>query len=159
MELGKDETDAQYRDSLNSKILTARQQVVEEEVSLKDSMQIVEGIEKRLSEMGKIPVNRNKGKDAEPIADSTDFLAVLLTGCRELNALIGDTEQLSTEITQNYMSPQTSMYRITRPVMCKSYSPLTTRSVGLILSAFILVGLGLTFLVCFAHDQAHKSQA
>jgi len=159
MELGKDETDAQYRDSLNSKILTARQQVVEEEVSLKDSMQIVEGIEKRLSEMGKIPMNRNKGKDVEPIADSTDFLAVLLAGCRELNALIGDTEQLSTQITQNYMSPQTSMYRITRPVMCESSSPLSPRSAGIFLLAFILVGLCLTFLVCFVHDQARKSQA
>ncbi|NBT46657.1 MAG: hypothetical protein EBT07_02390 [Actinobacteria bacterium] len=159
MELDKDGIDSQYRNSLNSKILAARQQVVEEDVALKDSMQIVEGIEKRLSEIGKIPINRNKGKDVEAIADPTDFLAVLLTGCRELNALIGDTEQLSAQITQNYMSPQTNMYRITRPFMCESSSPLSPRSAGLFLLTFILVGLGLTFLVCFAHDQARKSQA
>ena len=158
MELGKSGEDAKYRDSLNDKILNARFQVVAEEVALKDSMQVVEGIEKRLAEVGKIPMTRNKAKGVEPVLDATDFQAVLLKGCRELNALIGDCENLSVQITQNYMSPQTSLYRITQPVLWESSSPLSTRNAWLFLAGFVFIGLGLTILVCFAHDQSTKPQ-
>jgi len=158
MELGKSGEDAKYRDSLNDKILNARFQVVAEEVALKDSMQVVEGIEKRLAEVVKIPMTRNKAKGVEPALDATDFQAVLLKGCRELNALIGDCENLSAQITQNYMSPQTSLYRITQPVLWESSSPLSTRNAWLFLAGFVFIGLGLTFLVCCAHDQSTKPQ-
>ena len=52
------------------------------------------------------------------------------------------------------MSPQTSLYRITVPVLAESSSALTPRNAGLFLAVFVFLGLGLMLVACWAHDQS-----
>jgi hypothetical protein len=75
-----------------------------------------------------------------------------------LNDLIADSEKLRAKVTENYMSPQTSLYRITMPVIMETASPLTLRNFGLFLSGFVVVGLGIALVACWVHDQSTKPQ-
>ena len=158
MELGRGNEDAQYRATLVEKIREGRLQVAEEEAALRETREIAEG----LARDGLAKENVAVPAKARPVAAepaATDFTAVLLLGCRELNALIGDAEKLRALVTENYMSPQTSLYRITLPVLAESSSALTPRNVGLFFAAFVFLGFGLTLFACYLHDQSSKPQA
>ena len=158
MELGRGNEDAQYRATLVEKIRDGRLEVAEEESALRETREIVEGLARDgvTTEKAAAPA-KARPVAAEPAG--TDFAAVLLQGCRELNALIGDAEKLRALVTENYMSPQTSLYRITVPVLAESSSALTPRNVGLFLAVFVFLGLGLTLFACYLHDQSSKPQA
>ena len=158
MELGRGNEDAQYRATLVEKIRDGRLQVAEEESALRETREIVEGLIRDgvTTEKAAAPA-KARPVAAEPAG--TDFVAVLLQGCRELNTLIGDAEKLRALVTENYMSPQTSLYRITVPVLAESSSALTPRNVGLFFAAFVFLGLGLTLFACYLHDQSSKPQA
>ena len=158
MERGRGNEDAQYRATLVEKIRGGRLQVAEEEAALRETREIVEGLTRDgvTTEKAAAPA-KARPVAAEPAG--TDFAAVLLQGCRELNALIGDAEKLRALVTENYMSPQTSLYRITLPVLAESSSALTPRNVGLFLAVFVFLGLGLTLFACYLHDQSSKPQA
>jgi len=162
MELGRGNQDAQYRASLVEKIRGGRLLVVEEESALRETQEIVGGLQADAAAWKDKAAGgpaRGKASVPEPAADRLDFSAVLLQGCREMNALIADSEKLRTVITQNYMSPQTSLYRITVPVLAESSSALTPRNAGLFAAVFVFLGLGLMLVVCWAHDQSTKPQA
>ena len=153
MEMGGGKQDVQYRTSMVEKIRNARLQVAAEESALSESQEILEALNKKVSlsdktvATGKIPPGPTSGND---------FVSSLILGCRELNDLIADSEKLRAKVTENYMSPQTSLYRITMPAIAESSSPLTMRNAGLFLAAFVGIGLGIAFAACWAHDQARS---
>ena len=158
MELGRGNEDAQYRATLVDRIRGGRLRVTEEESALRETREIAEGLARDGTGMEKT-VAPAKSRPAAAAPTGADFAAVLLQGCRELNALIGDAEKLRALVTENYMSPQTSLYRITVPVLAESSSALTPRNVGLFLAVFVFLGLGLTLYACYLHAQSSKPQA
>jgi len=158
MELGRGNEDIQYRTSLVEKIRDERLQVATEESALRETREILEALSKDAPAPEKTP-GPAKAKIPPALASGTDFASSLNLGCREMNALIGDSEKLRTKVTENYMSPQTSLYRITVPVIAESSSLLTPRNAGLFVAAFVVVGLGISLVACWAHDQANKPQA
>lgn len=153
MEMGGGKEDVLYRTSLVEKIRNARLLVAAEASALRETQEILEALNKKVSlsektaATGKIPPG--------PVSEN-DFVSSLILGCRELNDLIADSEKLRAKVTENYMSPQTSLYRITMPVISQSSSPFTLRNAGLFLVAFVGIGLGITFVACWAHDQARS---
>jgi hypothetical protein len=155
MELGRGNEDIQYRTSLVEKIRDERLQVATEESALRETREILEALAKDPPVPEKTPAPAKAKIPAAPTS-GTDFAASLNLGCREMNALIVDTEKLRAKVTENYMSPQTSLYRITVPVIAESSSPLTMRNAGLFLAAFIGIGLGIALAACWAHDQARS---
>jgi hypothetical protein len=157
MEMGGGRQDVQYRNSLVDKIRESRLQVAEQESALCESREILEALNKKTS-LSEKTADAAKAKIPAGPASGTDFVASLTLGCRELNDLIADSEKLRTKVTENYMSPQTSLYRITMPVIMETASPLTLRNFGLFLSGFVVVGLGITLVACWAHDQSIKPQ-
>ena len=158
MELGRGNEDAQYRATLVDSIRGGRLLVVEEESALRETREIVEGLSRDGSTLEKSAASA-KAKPVVVEPAGTDFAAALLQGGRELNGLIVDSEKLRALVTQNYMSPQTSLYRITVPVLADSSSALTLRNAGLFLAAFVFLCLGATLFACWVHDQASKPQA
>jgi hypothetical protein len=158
MELGRGNEDIQYRTSLVEKIRDERLQGATEESALRETREILEVLAKDAPAPEKTPGPAKAKIPAAP-ASGNDFASSLNLGCREMNALIGDSEKLRAKVTENYMSPQTSLYRITVPVIAESSSLLTPRNVGLFVAAFVVVGLGITLVACWAHDQANKPQA
>jgi hypothetical protein len=157
MELGRGNEDIQYRTSLVEKIRDERLQVATEESALRETREILEALAEDPPAPEKTPA---PAKAKIPVAPTsgTDFASSLNLGCREMNALIVDTEKLRAKVTENYMSPQTSLYRITMPVIAGSSSPLTMRNAGLFLAAFIGIGFGIVLAACWAHDQSTKPQ-
>jgi len=153
MELGRGNEDIQYRTSLVEKIRDERLQVATEESALRETREILEALAKDPPVPEKTPA---PAKIPAAPTSGTDFAASLNLGCREMNALIVDTEKLRAKVTENYISPQTSLYRITVPVIAESSSPLTMRNAGLFLAAFIGIGLGIELAACWAHDQARS---
>jgi len=155
MELGRGNEDAQYRATLVDSIRGGRLLVVEEESALRETREIVEGSSRDGSTLERSAASA-KAKPVVVEPAGTDFAAVLLQGCRELNGLIVDSEKLRALVTQNYMSPQTSLYRITVPVLADSSSALTPRNIGLFLAVFVFLCLGATLFACWVHDQSAK---
>jgi hypothetical protein len=157
MELGRGGEDAQYRASLVEKIRDGRLRVAEEESALREAREIVAGLAKDAERSGRaLPAAKARPTAAEPAAAGLDFASVLLRGCRELNALIADSDRLRLLLSENYQNPQTSLYRITVPVLAESSSLLTPRNAGLFLAGLVFLGLGLTLLACYVHDQSSK---
>lgn len=161
MELGRGNEDAQYRASLVEKIRAARLEVAAEDAALRETREIIEGLSKDAGalekEKGTNPA-KTKGPAGEVVENRKDFSALLLQGCRELNALIADSVKLRALITETYMNPQTSLYRITQPVLAEDTSVLTPRSSGLFLVGFVVLVLGISLVACWAHDQSIKPQ-
>jgi len=158
MELGRGNEDIQYRTSLVEKIRDGRLRVAAEESALRETREILEALVKDAPAPEKTPGPAKAKIPAAP-ASGTDFASSLNLGCREMNALVADSEKLRAKVTEDYMSPQTSLYRITVPVIVESSSALTPRNAGLFVAAFVVVGLGITLVACWAHDQANKPQA
>jgi len=158
MEMGGGRQDVQYRTSLVDKIRESRLQMAEQESALGESREILEALNKKAS-LSEKTADAAKAKIPAGPASGTDFVSSLTLGCRELNDLIADSEKLRAKVTENYMSPQTSLYRITMPVIMETASPLTLRNFGLFLSGFVVVGLGIALVACWAHDQSTKPQA
>jgi hypothetical protein len=157
MELGRGGEDAQYRASLVEKIRDGRLRVAEEESALREAREIVVGIAKDAERSGRtLPAAKARPTADAPAAAGLDFASVLLRGCRELNALIADSDRLRLLLSENYQNPQTSLYRITVPVLAESSSLLTPRNAGLFLAGLVFLGLGLTLLACYVHDQSSK---
>ena len=160
MELGRGNEDAQYRASLVEKIWAARLEVAAEDAALRETREIIEGLSKDAGalekEKGTNPA-KTKGPAGEVGENRSDFSAVLLQSCRELNALIADSVKLRALITETYMNPQTSLYRITQPVLAEDASVLTPRNAGLFLLGFVVLVLGITLVACWAHDQVHQA--
>ena len=123
--------------------------------ALRETQEILEALNKKVSLSEKTSAT---GKIPPGPASGNDFVSSLILGCRELNDLIADSEKLRAKVTENYMSPQTSLYRITMPVISQSTSLLTLRNAGLFLAAFVGVGLGIAFAACWTHDQSTKPQ-
>jgi hypothetical protein len=157
IDLGRGSEDSSYRASLVDKIRLGRLQVADEASALRETREIVEGLRENKPAKDKVPASAKDRQEAA--ASSDDFNSVLLQGARELNALILDSEKIRMLITQNYMSPRTSLYRITVPVLAESSTALTPRNAGLFLAVFVFLGLGLMLVVCWAHDQSAKPQA
>ena len=155
MDIGGGKQDVQYRTSLVEKIRDARLQVAAEALALRETQEILEALNKKVSLSEKTATT---AKIPPGPASENDFVSSLILGCRELNDLIADSEKLRAKVTENYMSPQTSLYRITMPVISQSTSLLTLRNAGLFLAAFVGVGLGIAFAACWAHDQSTKPQ-
>ena len=153
MEMGGGKEDVLYRTSLVEKIRNARLQVAAEASALRETQEILEALNKKVSLSEKTSAT---GKIPPGPASGNDFVSSLILGCRELNDLIADSEKLRAKVTENYMSPQTSLYRITMPVISQSTSLLTLRNAGLFLAAFVGIGLGIAFAACWAHDQARS---
>ncbi|NBV96827.1 MAG: hypothetical protein EBT30_04655 [Verrucomicrobia bacterium] len=153
MELGRGNEDIQYRTSLVEKIRNERLQAAAEESALRETREIVEALAKEAQAPEKTPGSAKAKAPAAPTS-STDFASSLNRGCRQMNSLIADSEKLRAQITENYMSPQTSLYRITVPVIAESSSLLTPRNTGLFAAVFVFLGLGLMLVVCWAHDQS-----
>lgn len=157
MELGGGQQDVQYRLSLVEKVRNARLEAAAEESALRETQGILEAMSKEEPKSGRTDFPAKASIPADPIS-SSDFMLSLSQGCNEINALIADSEALRSKITENYMSPQTSLYRIIVPCATRGYSPLTLRNVGLFIAAFLVVGLGITLVACWAHDQSSKPQ-
>jgi hypothetical protein len=153
MEMGGGKEDVLYRTSLVEKIRNSRLQVAAEASALRETQEILEALNKKVSLSEKTAAT---GKIPPGPASGNDFVSSLILGCRELNDLIADSEKLRAKVTENYMSPQTSLYRITMPVISQSSSPFTLRNAGLFLVAFVGIGLGITFIACWAHHQARS---
>jgi hypothetical protein len=151
MEMGGGKQDVQYRISLVEKIRNARLQVAAEASALRETQEILEALNKKVSLSEKTAAT---AKIPPGPASENDFVSSLILGCRELNDLIADSEKLRAKVMENYMSSQTSLYRITMPVISQSTSLLTLRNAGLFLAAFVGVGLGIAFAACWAHDQS-----
>ena len=155
MEMGVGKQDVQYRTSMVEKIRNARLQVAAEEAALRETQEILEALNKKVSLSEKTAAT---AKIPPGPASENDFVSSLILGCQELNDLIADSEKLRAKVTENYMSPQTSLYRITMPVISQSTSLLTLRNAGLFLAAFVVVGLGIVFAACWAHERSTKPQ-
>jgi hypothetical protein len=91
MEMGGGKQDVQYRTSLVEKIRDARLQVAAEASALRETQEILEALNKKVSlsektgATGKIPPGPTSGND---------FVSSLILGCQDLNDLIADSEKL-----------------------------------------------------------------
>jgi len=161
MELGQSNIeDEAYRGNLVGKIKEGRLEVANEGAALREAQEILAGLEKNRADAdGKRAAISKPQPASAPMSQATDFVATLLLGCREFNALVADTDKLRTLVLENYLSPQTSLYRISEPALFEGSSPLTPRNAGLFLGVFVFVCCGLTLVGCWIYDQSSKPQA
>jgi hypothetical protein len=161
MDLGKGSMeDEAYRGSLVEKIREGRLEVAEERSALREAGEILKALETGRPEgEGKKPSSAKARVTTSESVEGADFTSELLLGCREFNGLLADGEKLRAVILENYLNPQVSLYRISEPVLSETSSALTPRDAGLFLAVFVLAGLGLTLVACWAHDQSTKPQA
>lgn len=161
MELGQANVeDEAYRGNLVEKIKEGRLEVANEGAALREAQEILAGLEKNRADAdGKRGALTKPQPASAPMGQAADFVGALLLGCREFNALVADTDKLRTLVLENYLGPQTSLYRISEPALFQASSPLTPRNAGLFLGGFVFVCCGLTLLGCWIHDQSSKPQA
>lgn len=158
MELGQANIqDAAYRGNLAEKIKEGRLEVANEGAALREAQEILAGLEKNRADVdGKRAAISKPQPASAPMGQATDFVGALSSGCREFNALVADTDKLRTLVLENYLSPQTSLYRISEPALFEGSSPLTPRTAGLFLGGFVFVCCGLTLVGCWIHDQSRS---
>jgi len=168
MEMTKSVADETYRQDLVDRMVAGRERVLDAQANLQEIESYLTDFHERQAPEEKVSPGRAEAKkstqDLQKSARDLEVsrvkaLQAMQEAATELNAIIVAADQLRSLQIKNYQVPQASMYQVDYPFSFESSSLLTPRNAGLWFTAFVVVGLGITLVACWAHDQANKPQA
>jgi len=173
MEMTKSSADELYRQELVERVVMGRDRVLETQASV-DEMQVylkdlsvspdqkdpgTAKMEKDFNAATQKSIrDQGDGKNPGLEASRIKALQAMQDAATELNAIIVAADELRSILALNYQNPQTSLYGVSVPFQLVSTSLLSPRNSGLFLAGFVLVGLAITLLICWGHDQSIKPQ-
>jgi len=164
MEMTKSTADEVYRQELVDRMVMGRERVLDAEANLQEIQSYLRDFETPANQEKDRPrVVGSADSQAQALSlshgDRAKALQAMQEAATELNALVVAADQLRTLLAKNYQLPQVSLYETRSPFQLQGTSSLSLRNAGLLLVAYVVLGLGATLFACWVHDQSSKPQA